>query len=183
MVHTSSSIGIALSRTMAQPPRPLLKAADMAMYHAKENERGTFCFFSSELNTRAVERLELDNRLRDAVLRHEFEVLLLPQWSLGDRPLNGVEALARWRCDGEWISRHASFHRAEENGQIIPLGAWIMRGLPRCSRLARTRPRDHGCRQRLAHPVRRDDLVNRVSKPGRRPACLPMRWSWKSPNR
>ena len=163
VVHTSSSIGIALFPDDGTTTSALLKAADMAMYHAKENERGTFCFFSSELNTRAVERLELDNRLRDAVLRHEFEVYYQPQWSLATGRLNGVEALVRWRCDGEWISPARFIPLAEENGQIIPLGAWIMREA--CRAAAGWRAQGHEITVAVnVSPIqlRRDDLVNRV---------------------
>ncbi|MFA7291973.1 MAG: EAL domain-containing protein [Rhodocyclaceae bacterium] len=165
MVHTSFSIGIALYPEDGHTTSALLKAADLAMYHAKESERGSFRFFTGELNARAVERLELDGKLRDAVQRNDFAVHYQPQWSLADGRMTGVEALVRWQCEGEWISPARFIPVAEENGLIVPLGGWV---LDEACRTA-ARWRQSGIDLTVAvnvSPVqiRRDDLVHRVSK-------------------
>ncbi len=163
-VHTSFSIGIALFPEDGHTPSSLLKAADMAMYHAKESERGTFRFFTHELNARAVERLELDSKLRQALYRHEFEVHYQPQWSLADRRLTGVEALVRWRSDGEWIAPSRFIPVAEDNGQIVALGHWVLNEA--CRAAAAWRAQGHPVTVAVnVSPVqiRRDDMVKRVS--------------------
>lgn len=163
VIHTSTSIGIAVFPEDGHTTSALLKAADMAMYHAKESQRGTFSFFTRELNERANERMALDSRLRAAVQQREFHLHFQPQWSLGDGRLTGLEALARWPCDGEWISPARFIPIAEENGQIVALGAWIMEEA--CTQAARWRTRGFSLTVAVnVSPVqvRRDDLAGRV---------------------
>jgi diguanylate cyclase (GGDEF)-like protein/PAS domain S-box-containing protein len=163
VVHSSTSIGIALYPEDGSSTSALLKAADMAMYHAKERERGSFSFFTKELNERASERMALDNRLRTAVARQEFCLHYQPQWSLGDSRLTGVEALVRWRSDGEWLSPARFIPVAEDNGQIVALGAWILEEA--CTRAAAWRTAGHELTVAVnVSPVqiRRDDLPGRV---------------------
>lgn len=165
MVHTSFSIGIALYPDDGNTTSALLKSADMAMYHAKETERGTFSFFTAALNAHAVERLELDGKLRAAVQRKEFAVYFQPQWSLADGRMTGLEALARWQCDGNWMSPARFIPVAEENGLIVALGAWILE--ESCRAAARWRAAGHELTIAVnVSPVqiRRDDLVTRVSR-------------------
>lgn len=163
VIHTSTSIGIAVFPEDGHTTSALLKAADMAMYHAKESQRGTFSFFTRELNERANERMALDSRLRAAVQQREFHLHFQPQWSLGDGRLTGLEALVRWPCDGEWISPARFIPIAEENGQIVALGAWIMEEA--CTQAARWRTRGFSLTVAVnVSPVqvRRDDLAGRV---------------------
>ncbi|MFC5300016.1 EAL domain-containing protein [Azospira restricta] len=163
LVHTSFSIGIALFPEDGHTTSALLKAADLAMYHAKESERGSYRFFTAELNARAVERLELDGKLRDALRLGEFELFFQPQWSLADGRLTGVEALVRWRNGGGLISPARFIPVAEDNGLIIPLGAWILEEA--CRTAARWRRQGHDLTVAVnVSPVqlRRDDMVARV---------------------
>ncbi|MFO1345490.1 MAG: EAL domain-containing protein [Rhodocyclaceae bacterium] len=163
MIHTSTSIGIAVFPEDGHTTSALLKAADMAMYHAKERERGSFCFYTQELNALVNERMALDNRLRAAVKGSEFQVYFQPQWALLDGRLTGLEALVRWQCDGDFISPARFIPIAEENGQIVALGAWILEEACREA----TRWRAQGYPLTIAvnvSPVqiRRDDLPGRV---------------------
>ncbi|HEX5801468.1 MAG TPA: EAL domain-containing protein [Azospira sp.] len=165
LVHTSSSIGIALFPEDGHTSSALLKAADLAMYHAKECERGTYRFFTAELNARAVERLELDGRLREALRCQEFEVFYQPQWSLAGLRLTGLEALVRWRNGDTLVSPARFIPIAEDNGLIIPLGAWILEEACRTA----VRLRRQGLDLTMAvnvSPVqlRRDDMVGRVRR-------------------
>ena len=176
-VHTSTSIGIAIYPSDGHTTSALLKAADMAMYHAKENERGSFSFYTQELNARASERMALDGRLRTAVQQQEFSVHFQPQWALADGRLTGLEALVRWHCDGQWLPPSKFIPVAEETGQIVPLGAWILE--ESCRHAALWRQRGHALTIAVnVSPVqiRRDDLPGRVrhilNKTGLPPAAL-----------
>ena len=165
MVHTSFSIGVALYPDDGHTASALLKAADLAMYHAKESERGTYRFFTAELNARAVERMALDGKLREALHKQEFAVHYQPQWSLAEGRMTGVEALARWQHDGAWISPARFIPVAEENGLIVPLGAWILEEA--CRNAARWRQLGHDLTVAVnVSPVQvlRDDLIERVSR-------------------
>ncbi|MBI2308929.1 MAG: EAL domain-containing protein [Rhodocyclales bacterium] len=163
LVHTSFSIGIALFPEDGHTTSALLKAADLAMYHAKESERGTYRFFTAELNARAVERLELDGKLREALAAGEFELFFQPQWSLADGRLTGVEALVRWRREGQVVSPARFIPVAEDNGLIIPLGAWILEEACRAAEQWRRQGHDLTMAVNVS-PVqlRRDDMVARV---------------------
>jgi len=163
LVHTSCSIGIALFPDDGHTSAALLKAADLAMYHAKESERGTYRFFTAELNARAVERLELDGRLREAMAQGDFELFYQPQWSLTDGRLTGLEALVRWRSAGELVSPARFIPLAEDNGLIIPLGAWILDQACRTAMHWRREGHDLTVAVNVS-PVqlRRDDMVARV---------------------
>ncbi len=163
LVHTSFSIGIALFPEDGHTTSALLKAADLAMYHAKETERGTYRFFTAELNARAVERLELDGKLREALRQDEFELHYQPQWSLTDGRLTGVEALVRWHSGGTLVSPARFIPVAEDNGLIIPLGAWILEEACRAAMAWRSRGHDLTVAVNVS-PVqlRRDDMPLRV---------------------
>ena len=163
VIHTSSSVGIAVYPEDGHTTSALLKAADMAMYHAKERERGSFCFYTQELNAIANERMALDNRLRAAVKDNEFSVHYQPQWSLADGRLTGVEALVRWWSDDAFVSPARFIPVAEDNGQIVALGAWILEEA--CRQAAQWRARGHEMTIAVnVSPVqiRRDDLPGRV---------------------
>ncbi len=165
LVHTSFSIGIALYPDDGHTGSALLKAADLAMYDAKEGGRGAFRFFTADLNARAVERLELDGQLREAIARNEFEVFYQPQWSLADGRLTGFEALVRWRRGETLVSPARFIPIAEENGLIIPLGAWILEQA--CATTMRWRELGHDLTIAVnVSPVqlRRDDMLVRVQE-------------------
>jgi diguanylate cyclase (GGDEF)-like protein/PAS domain S-box-containing protein len=123
-----ASIGIALHPRDGDSAQDLLKNADSAMYRAKEEGRGSFCFFSGEMNARAVSRLTLENDLRRALDQGELEVFYQPQVAMADGTLLGAEALVRWRHPVKGLVSPVDFIPvAEETGLIVALGEQVLR--------------------------------------------------------
>lgn len=123
-----ASIGIALHPRDGDSAQDLLKNADSAMYRAKEEGRGSFCFFSGEMNARAVSRLTLENELRRALDQGELEVFYQPQVAMTDGTLLGAEALVRWRHPAKGLISPVDFIPvAEETGLIVALGEQVLR--------------------------------------------------------
>jgi diguanylate cyclase (GGDEF)-like protein/PAS domain S-box-containing protein len=127
-LSTSISIGVAIFPGDGKDPEALMKNADTAMYHAKAGGRNTFRFFAESMNAAAMERLMLDNAMRQALEREEFRLVYQPQVCLKTGRIIGMEALLRWKSAayGE-ISPGRFIPLAEDNGQIIPIGRWVLR--------------------------------------------------------
>jgi len=124
----SASIGIAVYPHDGHDGTGLLKAADTAMYQAKDEGRNTFKFYSSALNARAVERLKLESELRRAVEREEFTLHYQTQVRGEARDVVGVEALVRWNHPTRGLVMPAEFvHFAEEIRQIVQIEEWVLR--------------------------------------------------------
>jgi len=122
------SIGIAVSPSDGTDPDQLLKNADMALYRAKADGRGTYRFFEPEMDARMRARRTLEIDLRKALGDGEFELYYQPIVNLQRNEISGVEALLRWHHPERGMVSPAEFIPvAEEIGLIIPLGEWVLR--------------------------------------------------------
>lgn len=128
--HTSASIGISLYPNDGQDVQTLMKYADTAMYHAKENGRNNFQFFTPQLNLWASERLAMENDLRQALEQGQFLLHYQPQVDAVSGRVVGLEALIRWQHPDKGMMSPSGFIPiAEETGLIIPLGEWLLRNV------------------------------------------------------
>lgn len=127
-IFSTTSIGIALSSTGYTNPEDILRDADTAMYRAKARGRACYEVFDKFMHARAVALLQLENDLRRAVERGEFEVYYQPIVSLDDdRKISGLEALVRWHHPERGLVSPQNFISvAEDTGQIIYLGNWVL---------------------------------------------------------
>jgi diguanylate cyclase (GGDEF)-like protein/PAS domain S-box-containing protein len=127
LIEIGASIGIAVASSGVGADA-LLKHADMALYRAKADGRGTYCFFREEMAESVEARRTLEIDLRQALAKEEFELYFQPLVNLKTGRISTCEALLRWRHPTRGLVSPADIIPvAEEIGLIIDLGRWILR--------------------------------------------------------
>ncbi|MEY2457848.1 MAG: hypothetical protein QOK06_2991, partial [Acidimicrobiaceae bacterium] len=122
------SIGIAMAPADGTESDQLLKNADLAMYGAKADGRGTYRFFEAEMDARMKARRSLEFDLRQAVMCGEFELHYQPLVNIRDNSIVACEALLRWNHPTRGMVSPVEFIPvAEDTGVINPLGEWVLR--------------------------------------------------------
>lgn len=161
------SIGIAIYPDDGESPQDLIRNADIAMYQTKSQGKNGFLAFTGTMNASHVERLSLENDLRQALTAgDQFTLHFQPQFSLSPRRISGIEALIRWNHPTQGLIHPDAFiPLAEETGLIVPISDWVLDTA--CQQL--TRLHQHGFTDLnlginlSAKEFERDDLYERVA--------------------
>ena len=126
-IISTVSIGITMTPEDSVDVNTLMKNADLAMYRAKELGRNNFQFFSEDMNVAILRNLEIEKELNVAIKRNQFILMYQPKIRLTDNAVIGVETLVRWQHPEKGIIAPDHFIPiAEETGQIIDIGAWVL---------------------------------------------------------
>jgi diguanylate cyclase (GGDEF)-like protein/PAS domain S-box-containing protein len=121
------SIGIAIYPDDGDNIETLIKHADIAMYHAKDHGRNDYKFFTQDLHRSFTGRLAIENEMRHALEKAEFEVFYQPQVAVESQRIRGMEALIRWNHPTRgMVSPNDFIPIAEESGLITPISEWVL---------------------------------------------------------
>jgi len=126
-VFVTASIGIATFPGDGVTTEILIRNADTAMYHAKQQGKAAFQYYSAAMNAASVERLTLESGLRRALENDGLELHYQPQVCVKTGQIVGAEALLRWKhAERGYISPTTFIPIAEDSGLILPLGQWVI---------------------------------------------------------
>lgn len=127
VINISCSIGIAFYDDYSLEMDGLMKHADTALYEAKEQGRNNYKVFVANMRQEMMDKKRLQVMLQHAVSDNEFSLLYQPKVSLKQKKIIGCEALLRWRPEGnDFISPAIFIPIAEESGQIMEIGDWVL---------------------------------------------------------
>jgi diguanylate cyclase (GGDEF)-like protein len=117
----TASMGVAIFPRDGSTPEELLKSADLALYQCKKESRGDYRIFNLAMRRQRMRRALLTDKLREALSRDEFSIMLQPQRDMSSGRHTGFESLARWKLGRRWISPQELISLAEEAGLVTQL--------------------------------------------------------------
>ena len=164
ILNVSASIGVTCWPGDADDAHDLIRAADIAMYRAKERRRGDVQVFSPDMNALTLDRQRLESRLWQAVERGALEIAYQPKVDIASGRVSGAEALLRWHDDELGDVPPARFiPLAEETGLIVKLGRLVLQRVAAHLRVWRERGLDLNVAVNLSVRQFNDQLVNEVT--------------------
>ncbi len=126
-LYITASIGITTTLESALDPKQLIQDADMAMYQAKRQGRNHYQFYTADISERFHVSVTIRNELQHVLEQNALQLFYQPILRSSDHAIVGVEALLRWqREDGSYVSPAEFIPLAEDSGQIIPIGSWVL---------------------------------------------------------
>ena len=135
-LHTSASIGVSLFPADGGECSTLIKCADSAMYHAKDEGKSTYRYYTEKLSESIHRHMELENALRAAMRNGELSLVYQPQYDINNKTIIGAEALLRWHSEKYGpVSPVEFIPIAEENHMIVEIGAWVFESACRAFKL------------------------------------------------
>lgn len=127
-VFLTASIGTAMFPNDASEPSELILKADAAMYEAKRSGRNAYMHYIEGMRLYSMDKMNLENDLRLAIERNEFQLFYQPQVSYDNGNIIGMEALIRWNHPIRGLLTPLHFIEiAEKTGLIIPIGKWVVK--------------------------------------------------------
>ncbi len=171
-IYLTASIGISLFPFDGNSPEKLLKSTGTAVLRAREQGGNNYQFYTSGMNTSAMQRLALESSLRRAIEREEFHVYYQPKVNMNSGSLVGMEALVRWQHPELGLVSPTDFIPiAEESGMIVPLGEWVLRQACTFTRRLHSEGKMLGVAvnlsaRQLKHPSLADTIISILDETG-----------------
>lgn len=125
--YVSASIGVTVYPDDGYNVQTLLQHADVAMFHAKQEGRNNYQFYTESMNDFLKQRHEIESDLRKALQKEQFELVYQPQYDVATLEIRGFEALLRWRHPEKGLLTPDRFMDiAESTGLIVSIGGWVI---------------------------------------------------------